>query len=307
MLRIYQTDQGKSVYVPVVLGLLFFLFLSVFSIDDAGLWATSSIAAILFLRRIRRTLVQYNYEHKEEGELRQEDKSIIGRLSYIGNLLVSGGIHYLGILGINLFIIRNGFAPDGTWVALQSSIILLDAALGMPISLFNIDKKAATLEELHKLLENANEKTRMVASFSAVFEDFPEAAVEISEDKQRFVRANEVASDILGIPKDMLQDYEYQKLVHPDDLATTEQVAEIAKEAPPGSYDGFRNRYRTPAGWRWLEWRTLGGLDQFSVFRDVTDEIESAAEIVRMREQMEAMQNTNRGLEKLDKQLRGNV
>lgn len=308
MLRIYQTGNNRQAIFPIICGLILLVVLWFLGIHKFDLWATTVVAAMFLLIRLERTVRQIIKNHKTDAfiDARPIPKKPFDILTRFGNLVVSMGFHYLLIIALNLFVIYAGYAPDITWFVLQTLIIFSDVALGMPVSLFDIDKKAATLEELRNILESASETNKIRIGFWAVFEDFPLPAVKLDPTKSKFERVNHLASEVLGLDKHVLEGKCFYDLMHPDDIETTRTVMDEVHDHPERNFDGFRNRYKTPSGWRWMEWKRLGGLEFYSVFTDVTEQVEMEEDVRRTRSELIALRKTQNGRDLLKQYINGN-
>ncbi len=97
--------------------------------------------------------------------------------------------------------------------------------------------------------------------------------VAIANLKGYFVQVSPSWTETLGWSAQELLSRPYIELVHPDDLASTNEAA--GKLAEGVGVVGFDNRYRCKDGsWRWLSWRTSVSLEQglaFAIARDITD------------------------------------
>jgi PAS domain S-box-containing protein len=96
----------------------------------------------------------------------------------------------------------------------------------------------------------------------------------------RFVRLNPAWEQVLGYRPDELEGQKYVELLHPDDIAATEQVA-VELSAGREVID-FTNRYRRRDGtYRWIEWRSKPYERQmiYAVARDITGRKQAEEEI----------------------------
>jgi diguanylate cyclase (GGDEF)-like protein/PAS domain S-box-containing protein len=86
-----------------------------------------------------------------------------------------------------------------------------------------------------------------------------------------YTAVNESWTDLLGYTREELLDRPYTDFVHPDDLASTNEVA--SGLATPNVVVGFENRYRAKDGsLRWLLWSARSDETQiYAVAKDITE------------------------------------
>lgn len=91
-----------------------------------------------------------------------------------------------------------------------------------------------------------------------------------------FLRANPAFERTLGYPLEVLLKTPFLELIHPEDIAKTQEAVEQLLAGK--TVVEFQNRYRTLSGdWRWLSWTvtpTPNG-KTYAVARDVTDMLEA--------------------------------
>jgi PAS domain S-box-containing protein len=121
-------------------------------------------------------------------------------------------------------------------------------------------------------------------------EEFFELALDllcVAELETGFLKVSRGFEPTLGWAPEELLGRPFLELVHPEDLAATEEA--LRKLVEGRATAGFENRYRCKDGsWRWLAWRTPppapGSRVLHAVARDVTAQRHEAERLVRLAE-----------------------
>jgi len=121
-------------------------------------------------------------------------------------------------------------------------------------------------------------------------EEFFELALDllaVADLDSGFLRVSRSFEQTLGWTRKELLGRPFLELVHPDDLAATEEALRQLVEG--GATTGFENRYRCKDGtWRWLAWRAPppcpGSRMIHAVARDVSAQKREAERLVRLAE-----------------------
>uniref|UniRef100_B0T8X9 Sensory/regulatory protein RpfC n=1 Tax=Caulobacter sp. (strain K31) TaxID=366602 RepID=B0T8X9_CAUSK len=132
--------------------------------------------------------------------------------------------------------------------------------------------------------EAARETARNLTTFFDVSLDM----LVIRDMEGRFVKSSRAWETALGYPLEALEGASLLSLVHPDDVAATQDYMRHAGDC--GEVFGFVNRYRHSDGhYRQLEWRARRSGDLvFGVARDVTERLREAAEMEAAKTAAEA-------------------
>jgi diguanylate cyclase (GGDEF)-like protein/PAS domain S-box-containing protein len=102
--------------------------------------------------------------------------------------------------------------------------------------------------------------------------DMAPGMLAIADRRGWFTRLNPAWEKTLGWTADELMAQSYLRLVHPDDLARTQEEAAKAMD-PDGEIAGLETRLRTrDGGWRWLLWNARwDGRAWYAVATDITE------------------------------------
>ncbi|GAC1038693.1 hypothetical protein thsps117_34510 [Pseudomonas sp. No.117] len=125
----------------------------------------------------------------------------------------------------------------------------------------------------------------------------------VADAEGRIIRSNPAWCEILGWLPEELIDVSFFDLIHPDDIAHTEQGAIDVIEHGM-RFTGFENRYRRKGGdYRWISWTAQAGEGVIiAVGRDITEDKEqalalaAAEDALRQSQKMEAVGQLTGGL-----------
>jgi PAS domain S-box-containing protein len=126
-----------------------------------------------------------------------------------------------------------------------------------------------------------------VTSRVTAFFDVAHDAICVANNKGKFVSVNPAFEHVLGYSADQIEGSGFMDLIHPEDIAQTQQAMLLLAKGQP--IDELINRYRRKDGqWRWMEWRGTprDGLVYASA-RDITDRLTHERELLAAREQAE--------------------
>lgn len=163
------------------------------------------------------------------------------------------------------------------YVLKDSGEFVLTQAIETAFQLFSANRESAAREQLYRSVANLG--ADIVVRYDA-------------EGRWQFV--NDRAARFWGVPREELETRDYFAYVHPDDHeATAEAQKQMLETQEP--LMGFRNRQRTPAGWRTVEWNS-------QVVRDAEGRVigfQASGRDVSRRHELEAeLQRKNDLLEK---------
>lgn len=139
----------------------------------------------------------------------------------------------------------------------------------------------------------ADERSRNAASDASWFEASNLMLAEANLDGY-FTRLGEQWERCLGWTREELMARPFLELVHPDDLAATQEVAR-ALDAHPGEAFDLENRYLAKDGsWRWLLWTVRSDRHRkYAIARDITDHKIGEQERQELLQRVEALARTD--------------
>ena len=130
------------------------------------------------------------------------------------------------------------------------------------------------------------EQQRVTEELTGFFESSLELLC-IFDFDGRFLKANGVWSELLGVGSEELRLRAIVEFVHPEDILETERHLDALIRGQ--KVEGYRNRIRTANGcWRTLEWRSRSNSGLiYGAARDITDRLDMERALLQQAEQTE--------------------
>lgn len=130
------------------------------------------------------------------------------------------------------------------------------------------------------------EQQRMTEELAGFFDSSLELLC-IVDFEGRFLKLNDVWTEMLGIDANTLRYRPFIEFVHPADIDDTERQIDALVRGK--RLEGFRNRYRAADGsWRTLEWRAKSNAGLiYGAARDITERLEMERALVQQAEHTE--------------------
>lgn len=130
-------------------------------------------------------------------------------------------------------------------------------------------------------------KLNQVTSRVTGFFDVAHDAICVANKEGKFVSVNPAFEKVLGYSVSEIEGLGFMDLIHPDDVAQTQQV--MVSLAKGETVNELINRYRRQDGeWRWMEWRgTPRDGFVYASARDITERLNHERELLAAREMAE--------------------
>ena len=179
---------------------------------------------------------------------------------------------------------------NGTWRWHSSSVVPLFDKTGKIISYVGI---ARDITELKKAGQELLEKSEEFERFFSINLDL----LCIADTNGHFLKVNKSWEDLLGYPREFLENKKFLDFVHPDDIQKTLDV--MSSLTSQEQVFGFTNRYRTIDGsYKIIEWRSRPFENKiYAAARDITERVMLENELKEKKEQFElAIKGSNDGI-----------